>query len=64
AKLPILSQNYHATVSVSIVDQNYSMMIDEHVDYDGRRAALTVHKEGNIENLIFSYDTNEVFYIT
>lgn len=47
-----------------MIDQQYTMVIDESLDYEGNRGAMTVYKQGNTTKFIFSYDTNEVFEIT
>ena len=44
--------------------RNYTEQAEEIVDGDGNRAVLTVLSHGRETTVIFSYDTQEILYIT
>jgi hypothetical protein len=58
-----LPDSYQASVEINILDQNYSITLEEYLDYTGKKGLMSIYKQGNTEMLIFSYDTNEVFDI-
>ncbi|KAI8786711.1 CAunnamed protein product [Biomphalaria glabrata] len=58
------TNSYQARVEVNILDKNYSMVVDEYLDYPGNRGLLKAYRNGKNYQLLYSYATGEVFHMS
>ncbi|XP_059170927.1 uncharacterized protein LOC131952327 [Physella acuta] len=55
--------DFQARIEVNVLDKNYSMVVDEYLDYTGNRGALVAYRQGVKEMVLYSYVTGEVFHV-
>ena len=60
---PDLLDSYQTDIEINYVDQGTTTDIEEYLDYPGNRGLVTYFENGVGYRNIYSYNTDEIFYI-
>ncbi|XP_048758881.2 uncharacterized protein LOC125668617 isoform X1 [Ostrea edulis] len=63
-KLPQLPSTFQTRIELNLIDKNTTVDLVEYYDYDGNRVRIDTLKNSIEGSNIYSFDTNEIFYVT
>lgn len=63
-KLPQIPSQFQTRIELNIVDKNTTVDVLQYFDYDGNRVRIDTLKSAVQGSIIYSFDTDEIFYVT
>ncbi|XP_061182284.1 uncharacterized protein LOC133190610 [Saccostrea echinata] len=63
-ELPQIPSLFQTRIELNIVDKNTTVDIVEYFDYEGNRVRIDTLKNAVQGSIIYSFDTDEIFYVT
>nr|XP_022315495.1 uncharacterized protein LOC111119542 [Crassostrea virginica] len=63
-KLPQIPSQFQTRIELNIVDKNTTVDVLQYFDYDGNHVRIDTLKSAVQGSIIYSFDTDEIFYVT